>query len=310
MQNLKIQTLWQLCQELKQKRQDMIEKLGYTQNYIDQQQSLMSHELLSLRRHNNELSSDLAQLYSHLETLRQDMHQRGENGAEAVQAAGSAEREAELEAELESLRNQYAKLETDFFELQDMPGSPSDDGETAQRLEQLSQDYQQLQSRLSETREALDTKETQVGMLSQTVQVIQREFDALRSSNDQLSGDMKSLVAQTDQLIALVETYRQAALAAVSEAGLQEEAEATTVSVESGDDEGDPLADDGETKAEAVREAVRKKINTLLRHRFGKLPRKLSSSIKEVSSNHRLDKLFDKALKAETLDEFEASFEA
>lgn len=307
MQNLKIQTLWQLCQELKQKRQDMIEKLGYTQNYIDQQQSLMSHELLSLRRHNNELSSDLAQLYSHLETLRQDMQQRGENGAEAVHALGNSEREAELAAELETLRNQYAKLEADFFELQDMPAG--DDGETAQRLEQLSQDYQQLQSQLSETQDALDTKETQVGMLSQTVQVIQREFDALRTSNDQLSGDMKSLVAQTDQLIALVETYRQAALAAVSEAGLQEEAEATTISAE-GDDEGDGLDADGETKAEAVREAVRKKINTLLRHRFGKVPRKLSTSIKEVSSNHRLDKLFDKALKAETLDEFEASFEA
>lgn len=300
MQNLKIQTLWQLCQELKQKRQDMIEKLGYTQNYLDQQQTLMTTELLSLRQQNNELSLNLAELFENIEVLRSNIHQRGENGAETVQA----QENALLQSELEALRQQYRQLESDFDLLQaDFTQSQGVSGQ----LDELNQDYHALQQQLEQTQEALEAKETQFGMLLQTVQVIQREFDALRQNNQQLEGDFKQLGEQTDYVISLVETYRQAALAAVTDAGMQDEAEAYDVQLgedAAGDEE------DGETKAEAVREAVRKKINSLLRHRFGKLPRKLSSSIKEVGSNQRLDKLFDKALKAESLDEFEASLDA
>lgn len=307
MQNLKIQTLWQLCQELKQKRQDMIEKLGYTQNYLDQQQTLMTSELLSLRQQNNELSSDLTHLYSQLETLRHAMIQRGENGAEAHDSGLETDLQdlrdinAALETELQDLRADFSSLQQAYTELQNQQSAQPD--QSAQ-ITQLSQEYAQLETRLGEVQEALDTKETQVNVLLQTVQVIQREFDALRQSNQHLSGDMENLVGQTDQLIGLVETYRQAALAAVTDAGLQDEAEATPAESASEGEE------DGDSKAEAVREAVRKKINTVLRHRFGKLPRKLSTSLKEVSSHTRLDKLFDKALKADSIEEFEAGLEA
>ncbi len=421
MQNLKIQTLWQLCQELKQKRQILIEKMSYTQTYLDQQQHLMSSELLSLRQHNNELSSDLAQLYSHLEALRHTWHQRrdqapaqaelspaqthlhmlamqferlageltfgtllaqslgleqarwGELGAEFdpwyrqlhdLRHSGAAESEdflaesenflpefrsaiedarndlaanlsnassfdqnqsenhseqnALLQAEIETLRAQYQNLQT---ELVDLETHAAERQQTL--LDQFQQDYSRLEQDLNQTQDFLGTKETQVGVLLQTVQVIQREFDALRKNNHVLSADLKGLEQQTDQLIGLVETYRQAALSAISEAGLQAEAESTTIAEiadeetdgpEHADSSGLSESMEGEEdnhahKSDAVREAVRKNLNTVLRHRFGKLPRKVSSSIKEIHSSSKLSKLFDKALKAESLDEFEASLE-
>lgn len=412
MQNLKIQTLWQLCQELKQKRQTLIEKLSYTQTYLDEQQNLMSSELGSLRQQNNELSSDLAQLYSHLETLRHAVVQRrddgsaetplsltpvqsslqllamqyerlageltfgtllaqalgteqerwGELGGEfdpwyrrlhdlrnhpgededdflsesemflpefraaiedarndlaatlgnATEASNSPDQQdqnALLQAELETLRAQYENLQT---ELEDLDAGASQHQQTL--LDQMGSEYRELQERLDQTQDFLSTKDTEVGVLLQTVQVIQREFDSLRENNQVLAGDLKGLEQQTDQLISLVETYRQVALAAASEAGMQAEVtaapEATEAGFEADSSEAEGEEDEGSAnKADAVREAVRKKLNTVLRHRFGKVPRKLSTAIKDISSSSKLDKLFDKALKAESLDEFEAGLE-
>ncbi|HEY9841982.1 MAG: hypothetical protein ACAI44_04195 [Candidatus Sericytochromatia bacterium] len=303
MQNLKIQTLWQLCQELKQKRQDMVEKLSHTQHYLDKQQLLMSSELLSLRKQNNELSSDLAQLYTHLETLRQAWHKQPANDSPGNDGNGG--QAASLEAELEDLRSRNQELESENARMQAQQDEREQ--ELLQPLNQLNQDYEQLDTRLNEVQDFLGTKETQLGVLLQTVQVIQREFSTLRDNNKHLSGDMDHLVTQTDQLIGLVETYRQAALAAVTDAGMQDEAEAMPAP----EDLGSELEeDDGIGKADAVREAVRKKINALLRHKFGKLPRRLSNSLKVVTSNNRLDKIFDKALKAESLEEFESGLDA
>ncbi|PKL80362.1 MAG: hypothetical protein CVV27_00525 [Candidatus Melainabacteria bacterium HGW-Melainabacteria-1] len=374
MQNLKIQTLWQLCQELKQKRQSLVEKLSHTQSYLDRQQTLMSTELLSLRHRNDELSSDLTQLHSHLETLRKAWQGR-DNGAPATldqtqidlqnlafqferlageltfatllaQAVGAAElsqlqalgaefdpwytrlHELRLNAGNESVAflikaesfvpEFHTSLSASRQALADSFGlAPAAQGDEASamlqvELETLRGQYQSLQDELDaiqnrelDREQDLEGKDAQLGDMLQTVQTIQDEFDALRASNGELAEDMSRLTQQTDQLIGLVETYRQVALAAASEAGMNDEPEAESGDAGDAEDE-----EGGASKAEAVREAVRKKLNTLLRHRFGKVPRKLSNAFKEIHSGSKLDKLFDKALKVESIEEFEAGLEA
>lgn len=370
MQNVKIQTLWQLCQELKEKRQNLIEKLSSTQNYIDEQQNLINSELTSLRQHNNELSTNLVHLQGQIETFRQAWQSHLDEKEQVQSAPAELETYAlrferlagELtfatllvQSVLPEYLNDWAALGSEFDPfyraLHDLRSNPTaDPSEFVQsaegfiagfqqslasarealaqslnqaaasqvsavdpamqeKLEQLSQDYLTLQAGLDASEQELSAKESQLGIIYDVVKTIQREFDALREHNQTMSVDMKELTQQTDQLIGLVETYRQAALAAVSEAGLQAEAEATPApETESEASDSDEAAEG--SKADAVREAVRKKIIAVLRHRFGKVPRKVNNTLKEVNNSTKLDKLFEKALKLETMDEFEAELDA
>ena len=68
-QNTKIQALWQLTQELKEKRESLKEKLSYTQNYLDEQQLVMSGELRTLKQENSGLSQDLQTVLAELQSL-------------------------------------------------------------------------------------------------------------------------------------------------------------------------------------------------------------------------------------------------
>ena len=186
--------------------------------------------------------------------------------------------------------------------------SGSDPSAVAVTLAQLQADYQQMQSQLEDLYQAMQVKETQVSSANQAAHAVQTEFNALKANTDSLASDLGALQEKTDQLIDLAETYRQIALAAASEAGMQDDSDSSDSAVDSDSDDSGDDGDDA-SKTEAVKEAVRKKITTVLRHRFTKVPRKVSSALKELNSHAKLDKVFDKALKAETIEEFEADLE-
>jgi len=80
MPNTKIQALWQLTQELKEKRETLKEKLSYTQNYLDEQQLVLSTELNSLKKENKGLSQDLHTVLTQLQALQSQWqeHQKSE----------------------------------------------------------------------------------------------------------------------------------------------------------------------------------------------------------------------------------------
>lgn len=366
MQNVKIQTLWNLCQELKQKRQDMIEKLSHTQNYLDEQQGLIRSELDSLRQNNQSLSAELEQFqqdFAALQETWQALQSAGPVGPSPEQIALEqvALRFERLAGELTfaTLLSQQAapdqmsawanlggEFDPFYRRMHDLRSAPTEDpsefiaeadaftpgfqqaleaarqdlaqalmsssaglgvgdGDMAATLTQLQADYQGLQSQLEDLHQAMQVKESQVSAANQAAHAVQSEFNALKANTDSLASDLGALQEKTDQLIELAETYRQIALAAASEAGMQDDSDVSEVA------ESDDSGDDGDdaSKTEAVKEAVRKKINTVLRHRFGKVPRKVSSALKEINSHAKLDKVFDKALKAETIEEFETDFE-
>lgn len=368
MQNVKIQTLWNLCQELKQKRQDMIEKLSHTQNYLDEQQGLIRSELDSLRQNNQSLSAELEQFqhdFAALQEAWQTLQSAGQAGPSPEQIALEqvALRFERLAGELTfaTLLSQQAapeqmsawanlggEFDPFYRRMHDLRSAPTEDpsefiaeadaftpgfqqaleaarqelalalmnssagagdGDTAATLAQLQADYQHLQSQLEDLHQAMQVKESQVSAADQAAHAVQSEFNALKANTDSLASDLGALQEKTDQLIELAETYRQIALAAASEAGMQDDSDAAETASEAA--ESDENSDDGDdaSKTEAVKEAVRKKINTVLRHRFGKVPRKVSSALKELNSHAKLDKVFDKALKAETIEEFEADLE-
>lgn len=69
MQNTKIQTLWNLCNELKEKRQFLVEKLRHTQDYLDEQQWHLSREVHNLKQQTHHLSHEVSTLVQALETV-------------------------------------------------------------------------------------------------------------------------------------------------------------------------------------------------------------------------------------------------
>ncbi|MGE3728169.1 MAG: hypothetical protein AB7I41_21620 [Candidatus Sericytochromatia bacterium] len=69
MQNTKIQTLWNLCNELKEKRQFLVERLKHTQDYLDEQQWNLSREMHGLRQQTNSLAEDVGTLSYAVESI-------------------------------------------------------------------------------------------------------------------------------------------------------------------------------------------------------------------------------------------------
>lgn len=69
MQNTKIQTLWNLCNELKEKRQFLVERLKHTQDYLDEQQWNLSREMHGLRQQTDGLAHDVSTLSQAVENI-------------------------------------------------------------------------------------------------------------------------------------------------------------------------------------------------------------------------------------------------
>lgn len=86
MQNTKIQTLWNLCHALKEKRQFLIEKIKHTQDYLNHQQWHLSKEVHNLRQQIQHLSAQVLSLEPALETLytlwrTQEQHKHSQKSA-------------------------------------------------------------------------------------------------------------------------------------------------------------------------------------------------------------------------------------
>lgn len=387
MQNTKMQTLWQLCQELREKRQQLVEKMHSNQTYLDHQQNLMRNELLGLRQQNHSLETDLGHLYQHLENLQQHWvsHVNQPAIADPSQQAFqefrfafqslaaeqqvlkqllpllTAEQQTDYTASFESLEAALGSFQADYEQwqssglldaetlgshhqflsafhpnwaamrqqmvaelLESSFAAPAEDPALSAQLAQLQADYSRLQDELEDLHSQGEDREQSLQAALQTVAQIEQEFQLLRTSNNQLAGDLANINEQTDRLIGMVEAYRQAAVAAAEDAEARiAEAEAQLAAAQqaqpvavaeagvepSAEAESDESEDSG-SKAEAAREAVRKKVSQVLRHRFGKAPRKVTSGLKEVSNNKALDKLFDFALECDSLDAFETELAA
>ncbi|MGV3524006.1 MAG: hypothetical protein ACO1RX_07270 [Candidatus Sericytochromatia bacterium] len=313
MQNTKMQTLWQLCQELKTKREDLRQKLSATQQYLDQQHAQMSSELLALRDSNHALSTDLGQLQGQLQTLHTAWSEHQGNGNGSAHAAEFTRLETEhvqLQAEYNDLSAAYSELQGQFTQLQDDYQSLQNQAISApdsDLLENLEAGYLQVQYELDQLQANSQDRVATLSSWEQLIHGVQHEFSALKDNNHLLSDDMQALTEQTNQLIGLVETYRQIALEAAMQSGMMDSTPETEAAPAVPEEDGtEASSEESGSKADAVREAVRKKITAVLRHRFGKVPRKLNTALKNIASNKELDRLFDEALKAENQESFEA----
>ncbi len=257
MQNTKIQALWQLCQELKNRREVLVEKMHQNQAYLDEQQWAMSEEVRQLKGENQALFAQVHQLI-------QEVHQLQEILQQPASASASPAYE-----ELSLLHGRYTEL--------------------ANQLD--------ISDSLYQSRSAL------LDQLQKTHQQVHYEFKALKDNNASLVQDLHALQDKTNQLIDMVESYRQAALEAYAEVEKMQDS-APTSAVPEADDSNTSAEEGFDSKAEAMREAVRKKIVVLLRHRMGKVPRQISNALKEVTHTKTMDALFEVAMTAESLDEF------
>lgn len=256
MQNTKIQALWQLCQELKNRREVLVEKMHQNQAYLDEQQWAMSEEVRQLKGENHALFAQVHQLIKEVHHLQEQLQQPANASA------------APAYEELSLLHGRYTEL--------------------ANQLD--------VSDSLYQSRSAL------IEQLQKTHQQVHYEFKALKDNNASLVQDLHALQDQTNQLIDMVESYRQAALEAYAEVEKMQDGVPTSAAPEADDSTN---AEEGfDSKAEAMREAVRKKIIVLLRHRMGKVPRQISNALKEVTHTKTMDALFEVAMTAESLDEF------
>ena len=255
MQNTKIQALWQLCQELKNRREVLVEKMHQNQAYLDEQQWAMSEEVHQLKGENQQLFAQVHQLIEEVHHLQE--------------------------------------------RLQNPPAVSVTEPPAYEELSLLHARYTELANQLDVSDSLYQSRSALLEQLQKTHQQVHYEFKALKDNNASLVHDLQALQSKTNQLIEMVESYRQAALEAYAEVEKMQENAPIAEAGENANTE-----DGFDSKAEAMREAVRKKIVVLLRHRMGKVPRQVSSALKEITNTKTMDALFEVAMTAETLDAF------
>ena len=72
MENTKIQMLWKMCLELKDKRQSLLDQWRSTQSYLDEKQMLLAQEFQHLRTQNHDLGTEVQTLCTQLNEFRRD----------------------------------------------------------------------------------------------------------------------------------------------------------------------------------------------------------------------------------------------
>ena len=364
MQQSKIQALWQMCQELKHRREVLMQQMQSNQEHLDQQQWAMSEELHRLKDANDDLSEQVQHLSSHVLTLHQSFAAlpAASSPAEGDTLALDLNRHAgELhfarsfqqqlsDAHLETYQTYLADFEQwqayfaesggdpealqatrDFLAdfgprwtalkskmVNTFANSTGDSDTSSGELLALEERYGALASQLSTVESLYQSRSALLDQLQKTHQSVHYEFQNLKADNETLTGELGDLKGQVNQLMELVENYRQAALEAYAEVEKMQEAaqaagDTSAPSEEASENASTASADFSpeemaqfESKAEAIRDTVRKKINALLRHRFGKAPRSVSSGLKAITQNRLLDQLFDQALEVESIEAFEA----
>lgn len=379
MQNTKLQTLWQLTQELKDKRHHLMEKLNTQQSYLDQQQSAISVELGSLRSNSDGLESILHTMMVQLNTLREQWDNQapaapdtqalsmeprfmdlfgqfaafnGEAGAFQVLLSQASE---DTQASFQNLFEQLAEW-TQFFQEGHQAhiarqSSADEDNQTIEESHKFLQDYsedwtqaktqllselesaapveadtsqldalkQEYEGQLQSLSSELESKALQISQLESSqqdkdsevqesltrVQHITQEFEELKQSNHELASDLQHLEGQTHKLIELAESFRQAALAAMDDDEEDDEQSGAENSEQASEADSDEDSAN-HSKAEIVRDTLRKKIAVILRQRFGKAPRKVTSALRDITNNKEMDRLFELSLNCEDLDSYEA----
>lgn len=265
MQNTKIQALWKLCQELKTRREILVDKMHQNQSYLDEQQWAMSEEVNQLKQENRHLFSQVQILIDQVYQFKDQWHQQQTQQEQETQEA------------------------------------PVGTVAGAEELASLHERYTAIANQLDVSDSLYQSRSALLEQLQKNSQNVHYEFKALKEANQSLSQDLEELKSKSDQLIELVENYRQAALEAY--------AEVEKIQEENQQQQEPPTQADTEvfdSKAEAARDAVRKKTVILLRHRLGKVPRDVSSALKEVSNSKTMDQLFEQALHVESIEEFSA----
>jgi hypothetical protein len=147
MQNTKIQTLWSLCTELKEKRQFLVERLKHTQDYLDEQQWNLSREMHGLRQQTNSLAHDVHDLSQAVDTVYSLWSQTSTPTAEAFELPDF---QALIEAAQthQTLYQRFAQEAETLARLQgevQQPGSPEIFQEGMQELQaEFNEQYQAL----------------------------------------------------------------------------------------------------------------------------------------------------------------------
>ncbi|MGE3728866.1 MAG: hypothetical protein AB7I41_25185 [Candidatus Sericytochromatia bacterium] len=194
MENTKIQTLWNMCLELKDKRQSLLEQWRNTQHYLDSKQTLIENEFQILRQNNSELAEDVDSLYTQLDQFR---HFWKSYFGDVV---GLQQSFAHLGGSYQELNGSFGQLYSELAHLsEDIKAFTSRTDASSDELEGLRTRFAAQQQKLQETyaqyqaqKDHLDTLNQEKSLQQDSITSLQGELTSLHGHFSELGSSLQS----------------------------------------------------------------------------------------------------------------------
>jgi len=194
MENTKIQTLWNMCLELKDKRQSLLEQWRNTQHYLDSKQTLIENEFQILRQNNSELAEDVDSLYTQLDQFR---HFWKSYFGDVV---GLQQSFAHLGGSYQELNGSFGQLYSELAHLsEDIKAFTSRSDASSDELEGLRTRFAAQQQKLQETyaqyqaqKDHLDTLNQEKSLQQDSITSLQGELTSLHGHFSELGSSLQS----------------------------------------------------------------------------------------------------------------------
>lgn len=203
MESTKIRALTQLCLELKQRRETLIEQWGSTQSYLDTKQQSLEHEFRALQQDNQMLFDNV----EHLQKALGGFHSDWKDYLQQMLT---------LQRELRQLGGDYQQLQQDFGGLhtemrliqQNISQHSESDHEAKQAFEELEARLQKQTQELKTTYEKYQSQQTLLEKMYQQKSVQSEQVDAVKQELSGLQGHFQQLGTDVKQIYAEIEAYK------------------------------------------------------------------------------------------------------
>lgn len=204
MENTKIQTLWNMCLELKDKRQSLLEQWRNTQHYLDSKQTLIENEFEILRQNNTELAQDVDSLYSQ---LAQFQHFWKSYFGDVV---GLQQSFAHLGGSYQELNGSFSQLYSELAHLsEDIKAFTSRSDASSDELIGLRERFEAQQQKLQETYAQYQAQKDHLATLNQEKRLQQDSISSLQGELESLHGHFSDLGASLQSFHQELASYRE-----------------------------------------------------------------------------------------------------
>ena len=200
MESTKIRALTQLCLELKQRRETLIEQWSSTQSYLDTKQQSLEHEFRALQQDNQMLFDNVEHLQKALGGFHSDWK-------DYLQQMLGLQRELrQLGGSYQELQQNFGSLHTEMRLIQQNIAQDSEADEEAKqafeeiesRLQQQTQELQATYAKYQEQQTLLEKMYQQKSVQSEQVDAVKRELSGLQGLFQQLGTDVKRIYTEIE----------------------------------------------------------------------------------------------------------------